>query len=307
MKPKNLLRISFVVCAITIAACIHIPSPSPTSQGSIPPTGTSTQNPVTSSTIKIGTFNIQNLGLTKIGKAEVVAALVGIIRKYDVIAVDEISDKSNVTAFRFLDSINKNQTVRYGLVLSQRTGQQPNNLSSQEQYGFYYNTSTIKDLGQSMLYNDSIHDYFCREPFLAHFKTNNGNFSFVLCAIHTKPEAALEEIRSLHEVLTWAKTKYADEDDFIALGDFNASCTYVTPAQLDTLEIRKSSYKWIIADTVKTNLSSKQCAYDRIVMTNPATTQDYTGNWGVDRCFTSKTISDHWPVWAEFFTNNDNH
>lgn len=307
MKPNYSFKLLYIVLAVSIAACIHIPSPSPTSSGNIPSADTSTPKPDISGTIRIGTFNIQNLGPTKIGKAEVVSVLVAIIRKYDVIAIDEISDKTNITAYRLLDSINNHQQNKYNLILSPRTGQQANNLSSQEQYGFYYNTATIKDLGQSMLYNDSTYDYFCREPFLAHFKATNGNFSFVLCAIHTKPEAALAEIRSLHEVMTWAKTWYANEDDFIALGDFNASCTYVSPYQLDTLEIRKKSYKWAIADTVKTNLSSKQCAYDRIVMTSPATVQNYTGNWGVDRCFTSKTISDHWPVWAEFYTNKDTH
>jgi len=241
------------------------------------------------------------------GKVDVVHELIAIIHKYDVIAIQEISDITNKTAYRLLDSINHGQTVKYDLILSQRTGQQSDDASSQEQYAFYYNTSTIKDLGQSILYNDSVHDYFSREPFLAHFMVTKGNFSFVICTVHTKPEAALEEIGALDEVLKWAKTKYTGEDDFIVLGDFNASCNYVTPAQLDGLDIRKNNYQWIIADTVKTNLSSKQCAYDRIVITNPATSKDFDGKWGVDRCFTSKTISDHWPVWAEFYTTKDVH
>jgi len=292
----------FVACILSIGACIRPPSPSPSLQGSTSPSTTITESP---KSIRIATFNIQNLGLTKIGKADVVKELVSIVRKYDVIAIQEISDKTNVTAYRFLDSINHNQTIQYHLLLSQRTGQQPDDVTNQEQYAFYFNTSTIKDLGQSMLYNDSIHDYFSREPFLAHFKVTNGNFSFVLCTVHTKPEAAMEEIKSLDEVIKWAKIKYSDEDDFITLGDFNASCSYVTPSQLDELDIRKGNYQWIIADTVKTNLSSKQCAYDRIVITNPSTSSDFDGKWGVDRCYTSKTISDHWPVWAEFFTNKD--
>lgn len=256
-------------------------------------------------TIRIATFNIQNLGLTKMGKADVVKQLVGIVRKYDVIAIQEISDKSNVTANRFLNSINQGQKVKYGLLLSQRSGQQDDDATDQEQYAFYYNTATVADLGHSMLYNDSVHDYFCREPFLAHFKVARGNFSFVICTIHTKPTAALEEIGALNEVVAWAKTKYAGEDDFIVLGDYNASCTYVTPSQLDGLEFRSNNYQWIIADTVKTNLSSKQCAYDRIVITKASTSTDFDGKWGVDRCFTSKAVSDHWPVWAEFYCNKD--
>lgn len=306
-KPITLI---IVTLSVGITFCINNPSTSTKtiSNGDSIKSDSAAKNDSAAipKTIKIGTFNIQNLGLTKIGKAEVVKELVTIVRKYDVIAVQEISDKTNHVAYRFLDSINKNQTIPYALILSLRTGQQANDLPSQEQYAFYYNTSTIKDLGQSMLYNDSAYDYFEREPFLAHFKVVKGNFSFVLSTVHTKPEVTVDEIGALDAVIKWAKQKYSDEDDFIALGDFNASCSYASPAQLDELDIRKN-YRWIIADTVKTNLSTKQCAYDRIVFTTTATSNDYTGNWGVDRCFTSKTISDHWPVWAEFYTTKDKH
>jgi hypothetical protein len=44
------------------------------------------------------------------------------------------------------------------------------------------------------------------------------------------------------------------------------------------------------------------CAYDRIVTTT-ATKGGFTGKWGVDRAFTDKAVSDHWPVWAEFKTS----
>jgi endonuclease/exonuclease/phosphatase family metal-dependent hydrolase len=290
---------------VIFGACTPSAPNSSASESSRTDSSTKAESAIIPKTIKIGTFNIQNLGVTKIGKAAVVKELVSIIRKYDVIAIQEISDKANHVAYRFLDSINKNQTIPYSLILSQRSGQQADDVSDQEQYAFYYNTSTIKDLGQSMLYNDSAYDYFEREPFLAHFKVVKGNFSFVLSTVHTKPDLAVKEIKAIDEVIKWAKVKYTDEDDFIALGDFNGSCTYASPEQLDELEIRKTNYRWLIADTVKTNLSTKQCAYDRFVITNPATTTDFTGNWGVDRCFTSKTISDHWPVWAEFYTTKD--
>ena len=310
MKPRNylLLQILSAMFIFILMACINSsPPPASAKVGTKADSATLPDTSAAPQTIKIGTFNIQNFGLTKVGKPDVVKELVSIIRKYDVIAVQEISDKTNKTAFRFLDSLNRNQAVPYRLLLSPRTGRQAANVTDQEQYAFYYNTSTIKDLGQSLLYNDSAHDYFCREPFLAHFKVLNGNFSFVLCTIHTKPAAAPEEIKSLDNVVKWAKVKFGGEDDFIVLGDFNASCSYATPAQLDGFDIRKADYQWIIADTVKTNLSSKTCTYDRIVMTKSATSPDYTGEWGVDRCFASKTISDHWPVWAAFYTTRDVH
>jgi hypothetical protein len=35
-------------------------------------------------------------------------------------------------------------------------------------------------------------------------------------------------------------------------------------------------------------------------VTTVGTKAVFTGEWGVDRAFTDKAVSDHWPVWAEF-------
>jgi endonuclease/exonuclease/phosphatase family metal-dependent hydrolase len=254
-------------------------------------------------TIKICTFNIQNLGKTKMKKHNVVTKLVSIIRKYDIVAVQEISDAGKTTGQKLLDIINKGYTIKYNMLLSPRTGQQQANKNYREQYAFYYNSAVIKDLGSSRLFNDYLHDYFKREPFLAHFMTKEGNFSFVLCTIHTDPDNALQEINALDYVIKWASPIFQKEDDYILLGDFNASCGYATPLQLNQSVIRKK-YIWLIADSVNTNLASQVCAYDRI-LTTPVTKTKYTGSWGVDRCFTDSSISDHWPVWAEFYVKEN--
>ena len=109
----------------------------------------------------------------------------------------------------------------------------------------------------------------------------------------------------MHEVVEWAKDNYKDEDDFITLGDFNASCNYAAPEQLDEMELRTDEYIWIVPDNADTNVSkSSDCAYDRIVITTN-TGKDYTGRWGIDRSFSDKKVSDHFPVWAEFYVDSD--
>ncbi|MEP2024549.1 MAG: endonuclease/exonuclease/phosphatase family protein [Reichenbachiella sp.] len=255
------------------------------------------------STITIATFNIQIFGKTKSAKELVMDTLAMIIRSYDIVAVQEIKNKPNKVPTLFLNKINENG-AKYAMVLSERTGMQADDKSSQEQYAYYYNTETIKSLDEGVLYDDSSNDFFQREPFLAGFSAIEGSFTFVLSSIHTRPSEAKKEIAALHDVVNWAKNKYPDEDDFITLGDFNASCSYASPEDLDQMELRGAAYQWIVPDDADTNLASKVCAYDRIVITT-GVTSDFTGQWGVDNAFTSKVVSDHFPVWAEFYTNKD--
>jgi hypothetical protein len=70
------------------------------------------------------------------------------------------------------------------------------------------------------------------------------------------------------------------------------------------LKLRGPDYIWLVPDDADTNLAQAACAYDRFVMTRGAAT-DYAGKWEVYRVFSDKKVSDHWPVWAEFFANHD--
>jgi endonuclease/exonuclease/phosphatase family metal-dependent hydrolase len=257
---------------------------------------TSTAKILSGGGIKIASFNIQNFGKTKAGKPEVMQLLAEIIRKYDVIAIQEVSDKTESAPRKLLEVVNSNGST-YKLLLSERTGQQHDDRTSQEQYAYYYNSKTVKQIDQARLFDDNAADLFQREPYLARFKVLNGNFSFVLVNIHTRPEQAVEEICALEGVIDWARTIYPNEDDFIALGDFNGGCSYASSAKLDQCNFRNDNFIWVIPDEADTNLAVKQCAYDRMVGTT-GMKSDYPGQWGIDNSFSDKGISDHWPIWV---------
>ena len=186
---------------------------------------------------------------------------------------------------------------------SPRTGQNPDDKHSQEQYVFYYKTKRVLADGDGALFPDT-RDYFQREPWTARFRVVDGNFTFVLINIHTRPESAVDEINALHKVVSWAREHWSDEDDFIVLGDFNASCSYASEKELAASPLSGSGYVWIVPDSANTNLSSKKCAYDRIVISKNTKAQ-YAGSWEVDRAFSDRKISDHWPVWADFYSGRD--
>jgi endonuclease/exonuclease/phosphatase family metal-dependent hydrolase len=293
--------LAFVAVAL-VAGCPPLPPPPPPPPPVAEPGPRTRARQLPDDTITVATFNIQIFGRAKRGKPDVMAVLVDVVRKYDIIAIQEIKEASGETPPAFLEAINADGGPDYAMVVSPPTGATASS-SAKEQYAFYFNTETIESLDEGALYPDPA-DAFVREPWVARFRAAGGSFSFVLLGVHTQPAAAVAEVGALHDAVTWARTRYAGEDDFIALGDFNASCSYASTAALDALALRGAEYSWIVPDDADTNLAASTCAYDRIVVT-AATDGDYSGQWGVDQAFTDTTVSDHWPVWAKFYSKRD--
>jgi endonuclease/exonuclease/phosphatase family metal-dependent hydrolase len=240
---------------------------------------------------RIATFNIQNFGQSKMAKTDVVDTLAMIVRQFDIVAVQEISDISNQTAGAFLKVVNASG-VRYKLSCSERTGAQPDDRKSAEQYAFYYDSKTVS-LTEAALYPD-VNDDFQREPYVASFTRKADSLTFVVCTIHTAPKQAVEEIAALAKVAKWIPTHFKNAKMIIFCGDFNASCSYASPSELQALAIHKSPYYWVVPDNADTNLAKNACAYDRFVVTENL--RSYVGGWDVYRAFKSKKVSDHWPV-----------
>jgi deoxyribonuclease-1-like protein len=259
----------------------------------------------TNGTIKVGAFNIQVFGTSKASKPEVMGVLSKIIRNYDVIAVQEIRDSSQTALPALRDAVNAIGTPQYDYIVSERLGR----TTSKEQYAYLYNTQTIQQIGSPYTYLDS-NDLFHREPFVAEFKTKNGNFDFILVTIHTDPDTATQEINDLTKVVEDAKSKYQGEGDFIVMGDLNADCNYFNENSQSPL--RSSDYYWVINNSVDTTTKSTDCTYDRVISTSPAQ-MDYTGDSGVFRFDTAYNlnydstiaVSDHYPVFASFWSNRD--
>jgi endonuclease/exonuclease/phosphatase family metal-dependent hydrolase len=251
-------------------------------------------------TVKIATFNIQILGTTKINKPSIRKYLATVIRKFDIVAVQEIKDSSQTVPDILLEEINKTGR-NYRFVISERTGKQPNDQSGQEQYAYYYNADRIEVTDEGGLFDDTADDLFQREPFTAGFGVKGTSFTVTITSIHTRPESAVEEIEALHDVYLDVQERYPDYTHHLILGDFNASCSYATPAQLNEMEIRGADFHWIVPDTADTNVNpDTECAYDRLVANEGLS--GHFKRWGIADWFTDKRISDHWPVWVTFGT-----
>ena len=244
--------------------------------------------------IRIATFNLQNCGPTKVGRSEDLAVYVSAIRRYEIVAIQEIQDAAGDAARTLLAAVNNVEGPEYDMLLSDNSGRESDDRSSQERYAYFFNTEVVRALDDGLLFDDSERDLFQRDPFVGRFAI--GDWDFSLVEVHTRPQAAVAEIGALHEVVTWARVEYRD-DDVIVVGDFNAACDYASPEKLDALDLRGSQYLWIVPDGADTNVSPRACAYDRILTTTSAGMR-FTGTWGVDRG--TGSVSDHYPVWAAF-------
>ncbi len=299
----SLIAIATVVAIAMFTGCIEEEAPTP----ELTPSPTSSQPPVLDEeTLQIGAFNIQVFGESKASKPEVMDILGKIIRTYDVVAIEEIRDKSQTALPALVDTVNSDNS-QYAYVVGERLGR----TTSKEQYAYIYNTQTVELTGTPLTYSEPAGtDPFHREPYIASFKALNGNFDVTLITIHTDPDEATDEINALDAVVSYAQSVYPDEKDFIVMGDLNADCSYFDEDSASTLS--SSDYYWCIDNSVDTTTKTTDCTYDRIIITNSAVS-DFTGDCGVFRydmeygltIDETTAVSDHYPVYAEFWCNRD--
>ncbi len=273
--------------------------------------------------IRIASFNLEVFGPTKAGNAALLAVDARIMRHFDIVAVQEIRDSSGTALPALLSAINADGG-HYDAVVGPRLGR----TSSKEQYAFLFNTLTISPEPGSYTFDDdmdgngvndvddaTLHpgvDLYEREPLVAEFKVTAGNFDFTLIDIHTKPEQAAAEIGHLPVVMADAKTRLGEED-VICLGDYNADGSYFDEDGYQSV-FPSTLYNWLIPNSVDTTVASSSNTYDRIVTTKSAD-EDFGGTASVyyyDQAgdlgssgLTAGDISDHYPVWAEFWVGRD--
>jgi len=118
--------------------------------------------------------------------------------------------------------------------------------------------------------------------------------------------------------MTETATLYA-EPDVICLGDFNADGSYFDEGTGDGLA-GFANYLTAIPNSADTTVATSSNTYDRIQLTSSFST-DYTTAWDVIRFAedydvsicegttlttgTEFALSDHYPVWAEFYIDQD--
>ncbi|MDR0599756.1 MAG: endonuclease [Treponema sp.] len=252
-------------------------------------------------TVKIASFNIQIFGAAKMAKTEAAELLAEIVSGFDMVAIQEVRSAGIEPVERFMAMLPE----RYGYVLGPREGRS----SSKEQYWTIYDKTKFTALAQDVW--PDADDIFEREPMAVYFKTA-GTFDFILINNHIQPREARKEIAALPEVAAYYRELWKDPD-LLILGDFNADGQYYDESLLAEV-FPEGEYLIVITNEYDTTLGAGNNTYDRFIISSSAR-EDYTGAFGVIRFdevydfsrrhITPREVSDHYPIWAEFWTNRD--
>ena len=249
-------------------------------------------------TVRVASFNIQVFGVSKMGKPEVVDVLAKVVRRFDVVAIQEVRSADQTVLPRFVDAINATGR-RYAHVMGPRLGR----TSSKEQYAYVYDTERVELVPGSVYTVPDPQDLLHREPLVARFQVRAApgeeGFSCTLVNIHTDPDETDQELDALDDVYLTVRNNAPDEDDVILLGDLN-----VDENKLG--ELGQLPGITHVVYGVPTNTIGKS-TYDNLVFDRQSTTE-FTGRWGVLDLMgdyglsleEAKRVSDHLPVWAEF-------
>jgi len=251
--------------------------------------------------IKVASFNIQIFGQSKISNPEIMNVLAKIIRRYDVVAIQEVRSTEQNIIPTLLDYVNDENT-KYDYVISERLGR----TGSKEQYAFVYNTKTVSLIPNSSYVVDDPDDVFEREPFVAYFKS--GNFDFKIVDNHIKPEDVDAELGHLAVVINSIYDS-SSEKDVIVLGDMNADGSYFNE---NNLPVTFPLWIQLIGNDKDTTVAVSDNTYDRMMMRDTTANVEYAGTSGVFRWDAEygitntsfiKKVSDHYPIYAEFRTD----
>jgi endonuclease/exonuclease/phosphatase family metal-dependent hydrolase len=248
--------------------------------------------------IRIASFNLDSFNETKAGRTEVIDVLVRIVRRFHIVALQEVQSDADDLVPRLTNAVNKLGPV-YDFAVGKRLGRP----EAPEQYAFVFD-KTVVELDRDELYTvDDRDDLMLREPLVGWFRVRvvppDEAFTFSLVNVHVDPRQAEDELDILDDVMFAVRNDGREEDDVIMAGDFAAS--YRNMGELS----RVADLGWAVSSAPTSTLGDK--SHDNIVFQKTPTVE-FTGNSGVFdflRDFNlsmeqARAISEHMPVWAEF-------
>jgi len=214
-----------------------------------------------------GTWNIQNLGISKGGRPAVMSVIRQVLSRYDVVGIQELSQKPAApfawcgenTGGVICDSIPDPET--FAVQASPRIGD--------EQYVVMYKKAVadVPDVGMTYPDDGNVHS---RPPHAFHVHTKRGNVgNLVVGVTHTRPEGATEEIHNFPHVTSWMKGAFSDAHHFLLAGDFNADGGYFSDEREwpnSELQPDWAGYTQLTHNSMDTTVAKNDNTYDRIIV-----------------------------------------
>lgn len=246
-------------------------------------------------TIRIASFNVASLGPSKISKPRVLQTLVGALRQFDVIALQEIRSSRDDILPLLVDAMNQSDGD-FDFLVGPRIGREP----PYDQFAIIFNKERV-ETDRIQLYTVSDpEDLLLYDPLVGWFRCKNvasdAAFTFSLVNFRLDPERLEEEKQIIPSLIDAIRADGRGEDDWILAGDIGED--------LGSL-LQLSGVRFAIRDLPTDVAGTKQM--DSIFFSANAT-GEFTGKAG-SYDFLRKSnmslegaleVSDHLPIWAEF-------
>uniref|UniRef100_K7FS61 Deoxyribonuclease n=1 Tax=Pelodiscus sinensis TaxID=13735 RepID=K7FS61_PELSI len=194
---------------------------------------------VARASFKVCAFNAHGFGEAKAGNARVLGALVQILGRCDITAMQEVRDAKGNAMRALLQELNRyDPSHSYAQLGSQRLGRG----AYKEQIVFVYRDSPMSQMLDTVTVTDwcqlgEARD-FARRPFAARFYAPRTAIKdFVLLSHHTSPRDAPQEIDQLHRVCQELSQRWGTQNVMV-LGDLNAGGTYIPPGAWGSIRLR---------------------------------------------------------------------
>jgi len=261
--------------------------------------------------LKIGAFNVQVFGRSKMSKPVVVRKLVSTLQRWDLVLVQEVRDTSETAIHDLLSLLNKPDAANgaYSLLLSSKLGR----TNSKEQLAWFYRPAKITYLREHQIPDPE--DHWQRPPQVTYWDITGGNGlpenTVGIIGIHVDPGEAVAEIDQLATVVDGVVAAGEAKYGVWVMGDLNADCSYISKTKWRCIRdptctttkmslYNPTKYQWFIDDDADTTTSATHCAYDRFVFAKPV--PENVSNVGVYdfgkgmSVADVKLVSDHYPI-----------
>ncbi len=249
----------------------------------------------------LASFNTLRLG----EKEKNYKTMAEIISRFDLTALQEVMHEKGLKKLKgYLEKLTRE---KWEYVISESSA---GSEGYREYYGFIYRKNKVQEVRKIGFYKEKNENEFMREPYGVYFKSEN--FDFVYISVHSI--FGDQEKQRLLEASTYLTVyeyfyNLTGEDDIIIAGDFNVPADNMAFKNLH----KKNILYLIEPGTNPTTISSggPVSSYDNFFI-NKDRTKEYSGKSGVynfvkdnNYDIIKKYISDHLPVFSEYYNNED--
>eukprot|EP00927_Polykrikos_kofoidii_P071893 TRINITY_DN68090_c0_g1_i1.p1 TRINITY_DN68090_c0_g1~~TRINITY_DN68090_c0_g1_i1.p1 ORF type:complete len:609 (+),score=93.62 TRINITY_DN68090_c0_g1_i1:258-2084(+) len=219
-----------------------------------------------------GTWNIQNLGQAKEGRPAVMDAIRSVVARYDLLAVQELSQypRPPYVCGPFTEKVicdSRPDPSAFTVTASPRI--------ADEQYVLIGRDQAVSVVGGGATYPD-VMQIHARSPHAFNVTVKKGSvnpWQLVVGVTHTQPTRATEEILNFHNVLAWMRTEFTSSHrtHYMMVGDYNSDGSYFRDDAIwgaSKLHDDMEGYSLLTGNDMDSTVAASSNAYDRIITDN---------------------------------------